>query len=415
VSKQLLLPAPLVVTFLAWTALGQNLDLTPESWSGRNRGLGGAGSALAQGASALNVNPAGLGSLDAIAFSTGHEAEYHCYSLLRENVGDWGFVNDWSATRFAPEYVTAVVPIREHLGVGVGYGTSILPFVDNDRLAITGSSLFHQRTDGSVNALSIAGGFRIAGGLQAGAMLCRYSGTVTSSLQGDNHGRDVDKWARLKSSVEGWGAQWGLLLSWSVFSVAGRVTLPNSLTITTTKSISPDRSYESLFPPYDETTWKLPLIVTVGAECSPDSLWTLVGDVEFRKYSSSDVQWNMYEAGGMPTWKDVVVLRVGTEFHPFSPVTLPVRVGYAYIPQIYESIDAQGTAYQVTSYTNTGRNTKHFFTAGTSCSFSNIDLAVSLEYSILTWHRDLHDVTTVLDDYTEKRLGLFLEVDYRLE
>jgi hypothetical protein len=401
--------------FLACTALGQNLDLTPELWSGRDRGMGGAGSALAQGTTTLDVNPAGLGSLDVITFATGHEVEYHHYSLLRENVGAWGFVDTWRASRFVPGYLVAVVPIRANLGIGVGYGTSVLPFVDNDRRAITGSSLFHQRTEGSINALSLAAGFRITDGLQVGMKVSRHSGSVTSSLQGDNHGRDVDQWARLESSVEGFGAQLGLLLRGSAFSVGGGVELPTSVTITTVESISPDRSYQSLFPPYDETNWKLPLSVTVGAAYLPDSLWSLVADVEFRKYSSSNVQWNMYEVGGTPTWKDVVVLRAGTEFHPFSPVMLPVRLGYAYIPQIYESIDARGVAYQVTSYTNTGRNIKHLFTAGTSFSFSFLDLAVSLEYSVLTWHRELHDVTTVLDDYTEKRVGVFLEIEYRLE
>jgi hypothetical protein len=377
--------------------------------------MAGAGSALAQGTAAVNVNPAGLGSLDAIAFSTGHEVEYHRYSLLRENVGNWGFVDDWSATRFVPEYVTAVVPIRANLGIGVGYGTNILPFVDNDRLAITGSSLFHQRTEGSIDALSLAAGLKITDGLQVGMKLSRRSGTVTSNIQGDNHGRDADQWARLESSVKGFGAQVGLLLRGSVFSVGGGVTLPTWLTVTTAKAISPNGSYESLFPLYDKTDWKLPLSVTVGAAYSPDTLWTLVADVEVRKYFSSNVQWNMYEVGGMPTWKDVVVLRAGTEFHPFSPATLPVRLGYAYIPQIYESIDAKSVGYQVVSYTNTGRNIKHLFTAGTSFSLSILDVAVSLEYSVLTWHRDLHDVTNVLDDYTEKRVGVFLEVEYRLE
>jgi hypothetical protein len=377
--------------------------------------MAGAGSALAQGTAAVNVNPAGLGTLDAIAFSTGHEVEYHRYSLLRENVGNWGFVDDWSATRFVPEYVTAVVPIRANLGIGVGYGTNILPFVDNDRLAITGSSLFHQRTEGSIDALSLAAGLKITDGLQVGMKLSRRSGTVTSNIQGDNHGRDADQWARLESSVKGFGAQVGLLLRGSVFSVGGGVTLPTWLTVTTAKAISPNGSYESLFPLYDKTDWKLPLSVTVGAAYSPDTLWTLVADVEVRKYFSSNVQWNMYEVGGMPTWKDVVVLRAGTEFHPFSPATLPVRLGYAYIPQIYESIDAKSVGYQVVSYTNTGRNIKHLFTAGTSFSLSILDVAVSLEYSVLTWHRDLHDVTNVLDDYTEKRVGVFLEVEYRLE
>jgi hypothetical protein len=376
--------------------------------------MAGAGTAFAQGPASLDLNAAGLGNLDGIAVASGHEVRYHRYTLLRENVGNWGFEDTWSVTRLVPEYLTVVVPVCANLGVGVGYGTSVLPFVDNDRRAITGSSLFHQRTEGSIDALSLAAGFRITDGLQAGVVLSRQAGTVTSSLQGDNHGRDADQWATLESRVRGFGTRVGLLLRGSELSVGGGITLPTSLTITTAKAISPNRSYESLFPPYDETNWKLPFSVTVGAAYSPDTLWTLLVDVEVRKYSSSNAQWNMYEVGGKPAWKDAVVIRAGTEFHPFSLMSLPVRLGYACIPQTYESIDAEGVAYRVTSYTNTGRNVKHLFTAGTSFSFSIIDLAVSLEYSILTWHWDLHDITTILDDYTEKRLGVLLELGYRL-
>ncbi len=377
--------------------------------------MGGAGTALAAGVAAFDINPAGLGNLDAVSIAMGHEVEFHHYSLLRENVGNWGFVDSWSAIRFVPEYVTAVFPVRDNLGIGIGYGSTVLPFVDNDRRAITGSSLFHQRTDGSINALSLAAGFNLADGFQVGATVSRHSGTVTSRLQGDNHGRDADQWATLESSVDGFGVHCGLLLRSSAFSVGGGITLPTSLTITIAKAISPNRSYESLFPPYNETSWRLPLSVTFGAAYSPDSLWIFVVDIEVRSYRPSSVQWDMYEVGGTPSWKDAVLVRAGTEFHPFSPAAFPVRLGYAYIPQLYESIDAKSVAYQVTSYTKTGRIVKHLFTAGSSFSFSMLDVAVSLEYSVLTWHRDLHDITTVLDDYTENRVGAFLEVVYRLK
>jgi hypothetical protein len=184
------------------------------------------------------------------------------------------------------------------------------------------------------------------------------------------------------------------------------------LTVDTQKQISADNSYAALFPNYDQTKWKMPWTGRVGFAYTTHANWTFALDLETHHYRNSEVRLNLVEFGGAPNWNDSNIVRAGLEFYPFSHSRLPVRLGYAHIPQLYASNRAVGLGNNILSYENTKQNVKRLFSAGTTLSYANLNLNLGLEYATLEWHRDLQTADSLFDDYTEKNYVLAAELIY---
>jgi hypothetical protein len=391
---------------------GQNLDLLTHHASGKFRGMAGAGMAVVQGVSSVDLNPAGLAGTQHISISTSQSVKYYRYTLFRQNIGNWAFDLGWHSSQYNFENFLAAIPLNKKIGLGIGYIQKLNPFLENSRRAITGSSLINQVTDGSVYALTVASGVAITKNILLGISLTRYTGAVTSELQGDNHGRELYKSAQLASDLKGANLDISVIFKTEKFSAGVTFAPPFELTVDTQKQISADNSYAPLFPSYDRTKWKMPWIGRLGFAYTGYGNWTFAVDLETHHYESSEVRLNLVEFGGAPNWQDSNILRTGIEFYPFHRPRWPVRLGYAYIPQLYASNQAIGEGNNVLSYENTKQNIKHLFAAGTTLSFSNFTLNLGLEYALLKWHRDLQTLDSIVDDYKEKNYVLAAELIY---
>lgn len=131
--------------------------------------------------------------------------------------------------------------------------------------------------------------------------------------------------------------QGGVIFKTENFSAGATVGSPVDLKIKTSKQISENRDYEKLFPAYNGTTWKLPLIIGVGFAYTGYKNFIFALDFEAYRFERSSAQLNLYEFGGQPNWKEVNILRAAVEFYQFRNRNLPIRFGYAYIPQLYAS------------------------------------------------------------------------------
>lgn len=390
----------------------QNLDLLTHHASGKYRGMAGAGMAAVEGVSAVDLNPAGLAGTPQIFFSTSQSTTYYRYSLFRQNVGKWAFDVDWHSAQYNFENILVAIPLNKRIGLGVGYIQKLNPFLKNSRRAITGSSLINQAMNGSVYALTVASGVTITKNFLLGLALARYTGTVTSTLQGDNHGSELYKSARLESDLKGVNLDFGVIFKTEKFNAGVTLAPPFELAVDTQIQISADNSYAALFPNYDQIKWKMPWIGRVGCAYTGHANWTFALDLETHHYESSDVRLNLVEFGGAPNWKDSNILRAGFEFYPFRHPHLPVRLGYAHIPQLYASNRAVGVGNNILSYENTKQNVQRLFSAGTTLSYANFNLNFGLEYATLVWHRDLQTADSLFDDYTEKNYVFAAELIY---
>lgn len=388
----------------------QNADLLLHSAFGQYRAMAGAGSALASDHAALAMNPAGLAHARGASFALAANASSYSFSLLRRNSNGTAFDLNWSEPSTAVDYASIHLATGKRWGFAAGYLRKLDPFVDNNRRAITGSVLFHQSTSGGVYALAFAAGYKLNARFSLGAALHHNNGTITSKIDGDNHGRDADKHAQLESTLAGFSMQTALMFAAQKFRAAVRMATPTNLEVKTRSEITADNSYVIYLPSYAQIDFELPLVLGLGAAYIVSDRLTLALDFETQRFRSSPLQFNLYEFGGKPNWRDANLLRVGFEVLPFKTANVPVRFGYARLPQLYASNNSRGEQNSILSYSDTEQNVQHLFAAGTTLRLQRFALSLGLEYGYLKWHRDLQTTTTVRDDYREIKLALISEV-----
>ena len=399
-----------VAILLAGTiGFSQNMDLLSESNSGIYQGMAGAGIGLAKDYSAVDINPAGLAGITSSRAVLSGQESYYKYELINERIEE-KLTRIFKWARYNPSLNNLLVtfPVKSRMGVSLGYLNRINPFLYNQRRAITWSPLFNQTTRGRLGSLFLAAGLKVTPHLSLGITGYGYFGKITSVVHGENHGNDVDKWAELESSMRGTGLRFGAQLQLGNFKT-GIVFEPRTvIEVKTETSLSENRLYENLFPSYSETTWNLPSILGLGVAYTFDQHLSLVLDIEYQNFSSSEIELNLFEYGGSPTWEKVLIYRLGLEKES-GKSGLPFRAGYAIIPQAYSSAttDQPLSGAQVIAYGD--QNIKHLLTLGTSKQFSRSQVNLALAYSFIKWHRDLYTYVTVEENYIERQVTLFVE------
>jgi hypothetical protein len=398
----------IVLVFLSINDLSaQNADLNFITSAGKYHGLGGAGIAIATSTDAFDLNPAGLSASSSVVFSLTQNLNYYDYSLYRRNAGVGAIIFNWDRWRYSLQNGVVTMPFGKRFTLAAGFLEKLDPFVRNNRHAITWSSMFRQTTNGHVNALSAAAGVRFLEKFSFGMMVYRYFGTITSEIQGENHGNDAGKWARLENNFSGWSFKLGSQLKLGMINIGATVEFPYKLNVKATSHVSSDQLYKNYLPGYKQTHWQRPITTGFGFAYTGIRNFTFLLDYEYHGQDNSDVQLNLFEFGGHPNWKKSQVVRTGCEIKLWQ---YPIRVGYASFPQQYASNISEGQGNTIISYKNTSQNKQSLFTAGTSLAMKKYEVNIALNYGIINWHRDLNTTWQIRDEFTEHRLTLILEI-----
>ena len=394
----------------------QNLDFGFINSSGKYRSMAGAGIGMIEGISAIDLNPGGLIDTHHKSISLSQSVDYYSYNLYRlnENVGAVNF--DWDITKYNIDNILIALPIKKNIVLGMGCLQKTKSYTVNNKRALTWSHLFNQTTRGNIYALTFSSSYRINNKLSVGISFYKYLGTITSKVRGENHGNDTSKWATLKNKFSGINCKVGLIFKTKQFRTGLIIEAPGKLNVNADKSISKDKSYNSLLPNYDHLKYEMPLILGVGFAYTgfKDILFTM--DFETRQYKKSDLQINLFEFGGRPNWENMNIFRLGTELFPFNvKKNLPLRLGYGYIPQLYASNNSTGYGNDNYEYIDSDQNVKHLLTIGTTLKFQNFLINLSFEHTILHWHRNLNSTWYVKDDYSEKIFIFSTEIIYNFQ
>lgn len=395
--------------------LCQNSDLGMMHHAGKYRGMAGAGLGMPSNPSGFDLNPGNLVDISFPFLAVSQNFRYYTYSLTRWNEGHGGIIFDWQRCHYHLDNLQLAMPVHHRIAVGLGVFQKLNPFIHNYLRATTWSSLFSHRTEGSVYAIALSSSYQIHPKLSLGATLYQYIGTITSQIKGENHGDDATKWAELKNKMQGLNFRLGLIFKTKFFNTGFIFESPFSLAVKSRTNISEDKLYANYLPDYSKTTLKMPLTLGIGFAFTGIKNWLFTLDLESRQYKNSDFQINLFEFGGQTYWKDIKIIRTGLEFFPFSGTKVPLRIGYAYIPQLYASNVAHGSNIYVFDYENTTQNLKQLFTAGTTLNFQKFSIHFAFEYAFVKWHRDFYNRLLMTDDYLEKNFSIYSEIVYDLK
>ena len=363
--------------------------------------MGATGLAANNDNSSFDINPAVLTNYFSTNISLATNFNYYSYNLLRISDQVGGTTWDWGSSKLTFEQASVVYPLNKIFSIGVGIFQKLDPQLVNKKRAITFSDLFSQETKGGVYSAVFSAGIKIIKEISFGISVYNYFGNIESKVIGDNHGYDIDKWVFFESKLSGINFKGGILIIKDNWSAGLVFETPFKMNINANSDISSDAYFKSLLPEYDQSELNMPWILGAGFSFNGYKNWLVEIDVETRQYKKSDVKFNLYEFGGIPVWETTNIFRVGIQYFDENELKIPIRVGYAYIPQLYYSNNSVGISNNITGHINTNRNVKNIFTIGTAFKFSILTINLNLEYSIVKWNRTLVVPFTITDEYSE--------------
>ena len=235
VTRNLMLTRFSILSFIFFqfvpTLYGQNASLNMHVVSGKHRGMAGTGLAVVDDIASIDLNPGGLSVKPAHSLSVGLNAKYIAYDLFNSYDGQWAKVMKWNDQHYNMEHVLAGIPLTQHITLGMGVIQKLSPVANNNRRYITYSVYFHHETAGSVYALCLSSGIRVTKNISLGITLYRYTGTITSKITGDDHGRLSDAWARCESNLTGTNVRIGIQWRHDTFSTGLILETPYAMNV----------------------------------------------------------------------------------------------------------------------------------------------------------------------------------------
>lgn len=400
--RKLILSA-VVLAIVAPLALAQ-VDFNIMGTGARARGMGGAFIGVADDATAVGWNPAGISQLDKMeASAVGLFANYK-YSA------EWNFsgtTGEWesSVSHIAPAFASFIFPTKvseKNLVFGVAYQRLIdLAYGDKDEGTWSGGTWEEEYTQkGGVDAITPALAFQITPQFSLGA-----AGNILilgSKTENKRTYSDGDFWnSETEWKYSGFDMNFGALINTPKFNVGAACRLPFDLKEngdhTYNESIGGvtwDTSYS-----YPENTYNFPLMLGFGVAFKPTDKLTLAGDFEMRQYSKTNMEYTYNGVTYIDTlnWENCNQFRLGMEYVFSGPsAVFPVRLGFRTSPKTYKG----GTG----TFTNpdTAQVVGKVFTGGFGLIMGSIMLDLAVEYGMATdW-----DLEESGNTYTSKEKNL---------
>jgi long-subunit fatty acid transport protein len=343
---------------------------TPWISGARTLGMGGAGIASVEDASAIDLNPAALARMRRVEISGG-------LSKATDDMSGSAFGDDFgtnlsrtrlSSMRFAYPFPT----FRGNLVVGIS-GNRVHGF-DDDFLAAYEDSLTweesegefltaswaqreDQITEGGVYAWTLAGAFDASPGVSLGASVSYWTGDFSRrfvwSAEDVHDASDVYGSYTIsttsEANVSGFRAKVSGLFYISESLAAGIVIdSPVTLTFEGTERVHEERVYEAAPPSditYDATYFAdeltLPFTLAAGAAYTPNDLLALAADIVYTDWSEMTYEGFLYledPTARVRAYEATTDIRVGLEATvPSWPLRL--RGGYMTRPIAYQGLE----------------------------------------------------------------------------
>lgn len=389
-----------VLALMALPAFAQDMNIMGAG--ARAHGMGGAFIAIADDATAISWNPAGIAQLDRPeASAVGlFNMKTFTYEWTRTNhpvYADTSTTDEEKVNHIAPNFFSLAVPFKaadRNLVLAVAYNRMIDFGEAQSQDTVIGGYEYESsyKQTGGIDAISPAMAFQLTPKVSLGltANIIVNGSTYTEEESGtDGYSYEYEE----TMDFSGFNMHMGMLAQVNKqLSLGLTYRLPFELTresswewsetipgVGTTSGSGDD--------PYEQT-WTMPWMLGAGIAFRPSDNMTLAFDYERRNYSSTE-----YTYGPSPSvemgWNNVNQFRVGMEYLFVGPTAVfPVRLGFRTNPQLDYATewvqDASGTWTKTDSTGMSGT----VFTGGFGMKFGNIWFDVAGEYGNATIYKE---------------------------
>lgn len=343
----------LVVAVLASTTAVYALDLNISGAGARAKGMGGAFIGIADDATAVGWNPAGLAQLDRPEASAVGVFNMSSFTNTWSYTGSVNFEGeeDNSAHHIAPNFFSLVLPVKmstRNLAFAVAYQRMVdFGEVTSDTgTSASGTWEQENKFTGGIDAITPAVAIQIVPQFSlgvAGNILVRGA-KLTQERTYDNSAYYYNYEETMK--FRGFNINAGALANLNQkFSIGAAMRLPFTMTRTgeweeSWSYISGSGSTSDELPDPNRE-WTMPMMIGAGIAVRPNENLTLGFDFEHRGYSGTEFTLHQ-EIGGVvydttynAGWMSINQFRVGMEYlFVGSKAVFPVRLGFKTNPQI---------------------------------------------------------------------------------
>lgn len=373
----------LIAAFAAAGAFAQGgLDMNIMGAGARAHGMGGAFIGVADDATAIGWNPAGIAQLEKMEASA--NGLFNMKKFTQEATWTGGSYSDENTVNhFAPSFGSFILPLKmgeKNLVLGIAYQRLIdFGYAETDTGTFSPTVTWEQKTTqkGGIDAIAPAIALQLSPKFMLGvAGNIMINGTDYESRRTYSDGDWFEQ--TQENSYSGFNINAGALYSDQKFNLGVSARLPFTLTEKVdwsySESIGGVASDTSGSEPEFEVT--MPLMLGVGVAIKPTDKFTMAADYEYRGYESSEG--TQSGVTSEMNWLNVNQFRVGLEYIFSGPnAVFPVRLGFRTDPKIFKGSYGDGT--------DTTQAVGKVFTGGFGLIMGRVMLDLAYEYNMVNW------------------------------
>jgi hypothetical protein len=367
----------------------------------RALGMGGAFTALADDATAISWNPAGLAQLDRMELSGVFKLEALSVKMdphkFKISGANYHWVDGPGQTHFVVNFMSGVLPVKikeRNLALAVAYQQQL------DFYYSEGDSTYQIKQTGGAYTISPGLAYQITPQFSLGAAYNIW--TNSSNYSYKDLLNSTNDW-EYKEPYSGQNFFFGAWANVKPVKFGAILRTPTTLTYHRDFS-GPGAGTITRRPVTGDWKEKLPLMYGFGMAVEPTSNLTFAADLDFRPYSNMEL---LDSTGTKDTsfhFQNCTQIRLGMEFLAMAgQAILPIRLGYHTDPKTYT-----GWKYSIdpvrgfTAVSDGDQTVGHVFTFGNGVAFKKFQLDEAFELGI-TSQKHTYDATTGYDPSAQSR------------
>ena len=375
--------------FATWTMSPPKLELTGQG--ARALGMGGAFIGLADDATAISWNPAGLAQLDRpeVSLVGKMERTRSGFEVKQVDIGGTPLTldPDKSRSQVTANFASVVFPLKlkeRNLALALAAKQQMDMFRLNE---VHEPGLYDYKEDwsGSVHSFSLGVAYQLSPKVSLGGAASYWTGTPKADVSYYDYASGITEAGTISEPYSGLNftlGAWGHLKPVKLGAV---VHTPLNLKYHDEYSgdFFASANAPSRVPSSGDWSFKWPFFIGAGIAVEPTQNLTLAADLDFRPFSSATIDSNGIKdttAG----YESLTQVRVGAEYLLLlGQWVVPLRAGFRTDPRVYTGTKITPDTLGTWNFTSDGKQVKgNVFTFGTGYVSKRFQLDGALEYGV---------------------------------